>query len=83
MKWNKAVKMIEKSLANGEYVLIRYHRKYSRNANDSRWGKAESVVPYDWNGNECKAVITIGDLLTEGSHTIESVEGGNDGGNTH
>lgn len=73
MKWNKAIKLIEDALEAGQKVEIRYHRKWTRNPNEFKWSMVESVSEYNWNNEICKAVNTIHDQLTEGTHIIDEV----------
>lgn len=71
MKWNKAVEKIEKALANDDYVIITYHRKWMKN--DSHTEAVDSISEYEWNGQICKAINTDGNQIDEDSHIIDEV----------
>lgn len=73
MKWEKAISQIETALANGLEVEIRYHRKWTRNANDFKWGMVTDVSEYKWHGQICKAINTHFDQLNEGTHIVDEV----------
>lgn len=73
MKWNKSVGIIEKGLAEGKDVEIKYHRKWNRNENEVRWSEVSQVSEYKFNGVLCKAIHTPFYLLDEGNWVIEIV----------
>lgn len=73
MNWSKAIIKIEAALAEGKEVELKYHRKWARNVNEFKWGMVENVVPYDWNGQICKAVNMHFDQLNEGTHIIDEI----------
>lgn len=77
MKWNTAINKIEKALAAGSAVSVRYHRKWM--LQQAHIDKVESVNEYAWEGQICKAVSTYYDLLDEGSHMIDEVIIGKEG----
>lgn len=72
MKWNTAVKKIEKALAEGHEVQIVYHTKYAK-IYQSQFDLVENVLEYDWQGTTCKAINTNMNQLNESSHTIEAI----------
>lgn len=72
MKWNTAVKKIEKALEEGKHVEIHYHRKWM--VQDYHWDVVENVSEYDWYGQTCKSVSTYRDLLDEDSYIIDDID---------
>ena len=74
MKWQQAIKKIEKAFYGGAYSVSVYYRpKYSRNSNDHRYGDVVDIIEYEYNGETCKAINIKGDQLNEGSHTIDEI----------
>lgn len=71
MKWNKAVKEIEKAINNGEDVEIRYHIKHD--TRQPRFEKVESISEYEYQGSTCKAINTYHDQVLEGLHVIDEI----------
>ena len=72
MKWEMAIKKIEKAMAEGKKVEIEYHRKWMKQ--DSHFDVVYSISEYDWHGDVCKAVSTYHDGLDEDSHIIDAVK---------
>lgn len=72
MKWNTAIKKIEKALDENRTVEISYHRKWL--LQDYHTDIVTSVSEYDWyDGKKCKAINTYADQLDESSHIIEKI----------
>lgn len=72
MKWNTAIKQIEKAQAEGHAVQVVYHTKYAK-VYQSMFEEVEKVLEYDWKGTTCKAINTYSNQLDESSHTIEAI----------
>ena len=72
MKWNKAIEKIEQAQKDGALsILVCYHVKYDRYMR--KFGDVESIITYQYDGKECKAINLAHDQLTEGTHTIDEV----------
>ena len=72
MKWNTAVKKIEKALAEGHKVQVVYHTKYAK-IYQSMFDEVEKVLEYQYKDQTCKAINTDKNQLNESSHTIEAI----------
>lgn len=73
MKWTKAIATIEQMQRRGERVQIEYHRKHMKN--DRHFGTVDAVTAYDYNGEQCKAIITTDDAIDETTHIIDEITG--------
>lgn len=72
MKWNKAIEKIEQAQKDGALsIMVCYHIKWDRYMR--KFGDVESIITYDWHGEECKAINLNNDSLNEGTHIIDEV----------
>lgn len=72
MKFETAVKKIEKALEAGKIVTVEYHRKWTKG--ERRFDRVDTVTEYEYKGETCKAITTWNDIVDGYSHIVDSVD---------
>ena len=72
MKWNTAIKQIEKAQAEGRQIQVAYHTKYAK-VYHIEYDMVDYLVDYEWQGIQYKAINTYNNQLHSNSHTIDAI----------
>ena len=72
MKWNTAVKQIEKALAADKAVSVHYHRKWMKQ--EAYFDRVDGIITYEWHGETVKAISTWNNVVDVYSYIIDDIE---------